>query len=103
MPTPDQAARGSKKFDLTALRFETICRHICHSDDCTIVSALAAEQFREDNWPLSFIPFEAPWHTCGISVRRVTTELPSESRCLAKIGAYIQEKPPKGVTPTFVA
>lgn len=101
LPTPDQAARGSKKFDLTALRFETICRHICHSDDCTIVSALAAEQFSQDNWPLSFIPFEAPGNlrNLGAASRLNCPRKP----LLAKIGAYIQENPPKGVTPTFVA
>ncbi|WP_171205084.1 LysR substrate-binding domain-containing protein [Ruegeria sp. HKCCA0235A] len=48
LPKHDGSTRISKGFDLTTLRFETICRHICHSDDCTIVSALAAEQ-REPN------------------------------------------------------
>ena len=101
LPTPQQASRGSKTFDLTALRFETICRHICHSDDCTIVSALAAEQFRADNWPLSFIPFEAPGNlrNLGAASRLNCPRKP----LLTKIGAYIQENPPKGVTPTFVA
>ncbi len=101
LPTPDARSRASKKFDLTALRFETICRHICHSDDCTIVSALAAEQFRDDNWPLSFIPFEAPGNlrNLGAASRLNCPRKP----LLAKIGAYIQDNPPKGVTPTFVA
>nr|WP_280922539.1 LysR substrate-binding domain-containing protein [Ruegeria sp. HKCCSP346] len=44
LPKQDGSSRISKRFDLTALRFETTCRHICHSDDCTIVSALAIEQ-----------------------------------------------------------
>ncbi len=101
LPAPDKASRGSKKFDLTALRFETICRHICHSDDCTIVSALAAEQFCQDNWPLSFIPFEAPGNlrNLGAASRLNCPRKP----LLTKIGAYIVENPPKGVTPTFVA
>jgi len=101
LPTPDVRSRASKKFDLTALRFETICRHICHSDDCTIVSALAAEQFRDDNWPLSFIPFEAPGNlrNLGAASRLNCPRKP----LLAKIGAYIRDNPPKGVTPTFVA
>ncbi|WP_375230155.1 LysR family transcriptional regulator [Roseobacter sp. S98] len=99
LPTPGPESRASKKFDLTALRFETICRHICHSDDCTIVSALAAEQFRADNWPMSFIPFEAPGHlrNLGAASRLNCPRKP----LLAKIGAYILENPPKGVTPTF--
>ncbi|NOC45493.1 hypothetical protein GS605_09365 [Ruegeria sp. HKCCD7559] len=44
LPKQDGSSRISKRFDLTTLRFETTCRHICHSDDCTIVSVLAAEQ-----------------------------------------------------------
>ena len=101
LPKPDRQARSSKRFDLTALRFETICRHICHSDDCTIVSALAAEQFRNDSWPLSFIPFETPGNmrNLGAASRLNCPRKP----LLAKIGAYIQSNPPKGVTPTFEA
>nr|WP_263618453.1 LysR substrate-binding domain-containing protein [Ruegeria marisrubri] len=44
LPEQDGSTRISKGFDLTALRFETICRHICHSDDCTIARALVAEK-----------------------------------------------------------
>ncbi|MEO0667135.1 MAG: LysR family transcriptional regulator [Pseudomonadota bacterium] len=101
LPQPDRHARAAKRFDLTALRFETICRHICHSDDCTIVSALAAEQFRQDAWPLSFVPFEAPGNirNLGAASRLNCPRKP----LLAKIGAYIQRNPPKGVTPTFGA
>lgn len=101
LPAPDAVSRASKRFDLTALRFETICRHICHSDDCTIVSSLAAEQFRDDNWPLSFIPFEAPGNmrNLGAASRLNCPRKP----LLSKIGAYIRQSPPKGVTPTFEA
>ena len=101
LPQPDRNARAAKRFDLTALRFETICRHICHSDDCTIVSALAAEQFRQDAWPISFVPFEAPGNlrNLGAASRLDCPRKP----LLAKIGAYIQRNPPKGVTPTFQA
>ncbi|MCV3273761.1 LysR family transcriptional regulator [Roseobacter sinensis] len=101
LPTPDAASRAAKKFDLTALRFETICRHICHSDDCTIISALAAEQFRQDQWPLSFIPFQAPGNLRNLGA----ASRPNYPRkpLLAKIGHYIRDNPPKGVTPTFRA
>lgn len=101
LPPPDREARASKRFDLTALRFETICRHICYSDDCTIVSALAAEQFRQDAWPMSFIPFDAPGNlrNLGAASRVGCPRKP----LLTKIGNYIQRKPPKGVTPIFQA
>ncbi len=99
LPKQDPSSRISKRFDLTALRFETICRHICHSDDCTIVSALAAEQFKRDNWPLCFIPFEGPGHLrdLGAATRPNCPRKPM----LARIGAYIREKPPIGVIPTY--
>jgi len=100
LPKHDPSTRISKRFDLTALRFETICRHICHSDDCTIVSALAAEQFKRDNWPMCFIPFEAPGHlrNLGAATRPHCPRKPM----LARIGAYIKQQPPVGVIPTFV-
>ncbi|WP_298849281.1 LysR substrate-binding domain-containing protein [uncultured Ruegeria sp.] len=99
LPTQVGTTRISKRFDLTALRFETICRHLCHSDDCTIVSALAAEQFKRDNWPLCFIPFDAPGHLrdLGAATRPNCPRKPM----LARIGAYILKNPPVGVFPTY--
>ena len=99
LPETDSAARKNKSFDLTALRFETVCRHICHSDDCTIVSGLAAEQFKRDNWNLSFIPFDDPGNLrdLGVVARPACPRMP----LLTKIGAYINATPPDGVTPTF--
>ena len=99
LPKQDPSTRISKRFDLTALRFETICRHICHSDDCTIVSALAAEQFKRDNWPLCFIPFDSPGNQrdLGVATRPNCPRKP----LLSKIGTYINQQPPEGVIPTF--
>ncbi|MEM8554708.1 MAG: LysR family transcriptional regulator [Pseudomonadota bacterium] len=99
LPEPKPESRSAKRFDLTALRFETVCRHICHSDDCTIVSALAAEQFKLDQWPLTFIPFAEPGHlrNLGMASRVGCPRKP----ILLKIGNYIQTTPPKGVRPTF--
>jgi LysR family hydrogen peroxide-inducible transcriptional activator len=99
LPKQDPSHRVSKRFDLSALRFETICRHICHSDDCTIVSALAAEQFRRDRWPLCFVPFEAPGNLRDLGA--VTRPGCPRRPLLDRIGAFINEKPPEGVTPTF--
>lgn len=99
LPTPDETSRFDKRFDLTALRFETVCRHVSHSDDCTIVSALAAEQFKDDNWPLSFVPFQAPGNQRNLGVAS-RLNCPRKAM-LMKIGEYISKYPPKGVTPTF--
>lgn len=99
LPKPDASNRITKRFDLTALRFETICRHICHTDDCTLVSALAAEQFKRDRWPLCFVPFDSPGNrrNLGVATRPNCPRRP----LLMKIGAYINQKPPEGVVPTF--
>ena len=99
LPRQDASIRVTKRFDLTALRFETICRHICHSDDCTIVSALAVEQFKRDRWPLCFVPFDSPGNlrNLGAATRPNCPRKP----LLARIGAYINQNPPKGVEPTY--
>ncbi|WP_170330403.1 LysR family transcriptional regulator [Ruegeria arenilitoris] len=99
LPKPDPSRRVGKRFDLSALRFETICRHICHSDDCTIVSALAAEQFKRDKWPLCFVPFDAPGHLRDLGA--VTRPGCPRRPLLDRIGTYINDNPPVGVTPTF--
>lgn len=52
------AARPRPQVDVSALRLETLCRHICDSDACTLVPGLAAEYFKGEGWPLSFVPFE---------------------------------------------
>ena len=58
LPVVNDEADSKVEFDVTAARFETVCRHISHSNDCTIVNSIAAEQFTKDQWGLSFIPFE---------------------------------------------
>ncbi|WP_282119434.1 LysR family transcriptional regulator [Ruegeria atlantica] len=99
LPKADPAIRVAKRFDLSALRFETICRHICHSDDCTIVSALAAEQFKRDKWPLCFVPFEGPGNLRNLGA--ATRPGCPRTQVLNRVGAYIQDQPPVGVAPTF--
>ena len=97
LPLPDRAARVGKPFDVTALRFESVCRHVSHSDDCTIVSALAAEQFKRDGWPMSFVPFAGPGNLRELGA--VTRPNCPRKVLLHKISAYIQHTPPVGVTP----
>lgn len=99
LPAPDTAARIGKRFDLSALRFETVCRHVSHSDDCTIVSALAAEQFKRDNWPLTFLPFDGPGNLRNLGA--VSRKNCPRKPMLAMIGGYISRCPPEGVVPTF--
>lgn len=99
LPRPDTLARRGSGFDLTGARFETVCRHVCDSDKYTIVSALAAAQFTQDNWPMSFVPFAPPGNLrCLGAVSRLRCP---RKPVLEKIGAYIAANPPHGVTPLF--
>lgn len=96
LPAADNPSRIDKNFDLSALRFETVCRHVCYTDDLTIVSGLAAEQFKRDKWPISFVPFEGPGHLRDLGA--VSRPNCPRKILLHKIGAYISESPPAGVT-----
>lgn len=86
-------------FDLASVRFETVCRHICNSDSCTLVPALAAEQFKRDNWNLSFISFqeEGSSRDIGIISRVGCPRKP----LLATIGENIHQNPPAGIASIF--
>jgi len=98
LPAADNTLRASKAFDLSALRFETVCRHVCHSEDCTLVPALAAAQFKRDGWPMDFVPLGGPGHLRNLGA--VTRPHCPRKSLLDAISGYIQQTPPEGVTPT---
>jgi LysR family hydrogen peroxide-inducible transcriptional activator len=99
LPKLDPLLRRDSGLDLTGTRFETVCRHICNSDKYTIVPALASEQFAFDNWPMSFVPFEGPGNLRRLgAVSRLGCP---RKPVLVKIGTYIANDPPRGVTPLF--
>lgn len=101
LPKPDPLSQEGSRLDLTGARFETVVRHICQSDNVTIVSALAAAQFAADNWPMSFVPFEGPGNIrCLGAVSRLHCP---RKPMLVKIETYIAANPPKGVSPLFRA
>ena len=58
LPEPTDAAAESTGIDVKNARFETVCRYVAQSDACTMVNAIAAEQFKSDGFGLSFIPFD---------------------------------------------
>lgn len=99
LPLQDDTIRANKRFDLSALRFETVCRAVCHTDDCTLVSALAAEQFKRDNLGLAFVPMQGPGNTRKLGA--VTRQGFPRRSVLMKIGQYINATPPDGVKPVF--
>ncbi len=57
LPTPVEDVAERTGIDVKTARFETVCRHVAESDACTMVNAIAAEQFRRDGFGLEFIPF----------------------------------------------
>lgn len=90
-------ANGNHDLDITAASFETVCRHVCLSGGCTIVPALAAEQFKRDGWSLTFVRINANCHIRHIGVI---------SRCgcprkplLATICEEVYANLPSGVEP----
>jgi len=97
LPTVSRDPHTRKAFDVSALRFETVCRHVSQSDEFTIVSALAAEQFKRDRWPMHFVPFDGPGNLRELGA--ITRPECPRKVVLDKIVAYIQTTPPAGVHP----
>ncbi len=58
LPEPSVAVAEKTGIDVTTARFETVCRYVAQSDACTMVNAIAAEQFKCDGFGLSFLPFD---------------------------------------------
>lgn len=58
LPEPPSAGAEETGIDVTTARFETVCRYVAESDACTMVNAIAAEQFKRDGFGLCFIPFD---------------------------------------------
>jgi len=57
LPSSSEGLTESTGIDVKTARFETVCRHVAQTDTCTIVNAIAAEQFMRDGFGLSFLPF----------------------------------------------
>ena len=57
LPVPDDSVADTTGIDVKSARFETVCRHVAQSDACTLINAIAAEQFKRDGFGLAFVPF----------------------------------------------
>ena len=86
-------------FDPTAVRFETVCRHVSQSDDCTIINAIAAEHFKKHNWELSYIEFEDEGNLRDLGV--ISRPGYPRHKILTTMAEYISSAPPKGAIPVF--
>ncbi|MEO0372483.1 MAG: LysR family transcriptional regulator [Pseudomonadota bacterium] len=95
LPKPGPGILVGGRLDVSALRFETICRHVCHSTDCTVVTGLAAEQLTKDGWPLSFVPLHGngAYRPIGLLSR---PGFPRQS-VLDDLCRYAISKPPMGM------
>lgn len=97
LPEPSSTAAATVGIDVKSARFETVCRHVAHSDACTIINAIAAMQFRRDNLGLDFIAFrdEGSLRELGAITR------PEYSRfaVVEAMQRYIQLTPPRGTFP----
>ncbi|MEM7056565.1 MAG: LysR family transcriptional regulator [Pseudomonadota bacterium] len=93
---PDQHPKAAETLgiDVRTARFETVCRYVAQSDACTIINAIAANQFKQDKLGLAFLPFldQGNLRELGVISR------PNYSRALVvqRMQDFIQKTPPPG-------
>nr|WP_319383545.1 LysR family transcriptional regulator [uncultured Roseibium sp.] len=94
LPASSSGAAERLGIDVRSARFETLCRHLAHSDACTIVNGIAAEQFMRDNMGLTFIPFHGngSFRELGAISRKDY----SRFGVIDSIRSFIEAKPPTG-------
>lgn len=94
LPKQSQTAIENTGIDPSTSRFETVCRHVAQCHACTIVNAIAAEQFKEDGFGLAFVPFvdEGNMRELGVVTR---PQFPHPKFLLA-LRDGIHEAPPNG-------
>lgn len=93
---PDSSSGAAERLgiDVRSARFETLCRHLAHSDACTIVNGIAAEQFRRDNLGLTFIPFGGNGSLRELGA--ISRKDYSRFGVIDSIRSCIEAKPPRG-------
>ncbi|WP_420334939.1 LysR family transcriptional regulator [Roseibium sp.] len=90
--SPDAAERLG--IDVRSARFETLCRHLAHTDACTIINAIAAEQFKRDNLDLTFVPFDDVGRLRELGA--ITRQNYSRFGVISSIREFISRTPPTG-------
>lgn len=94
LPDPSDTVAEATGIDVKTARFETVCRYVAQSDACTMVNAIAAEQFKRDGFGLAFIPFddEGNMRELGALTR---PQYPNPD-IIDALGRYVCENPPHG-------
>ncbi|MET1414544.1 LysR family transcriptional regulator [Roseibium sp. HPY-6] len=94
LPASSSDAAERLGIDVRSARFETLCRHLAHTDACTIVNAIAAEQFKRDNLGLTFVPFDDAGRLRELGA--ITRRRYSRFGVISSIRAFIAQSPPCG-------
>lgn len=98
LPVPSDSLAESTGIDVKTARFETVCRYVAQSDACTMVNAIAAEQFKKDGFGLSFIPFDDEGNMRELGV--LARPQHPQPEIIAALKESICEAPPKGTFAT---
>lgn len=99
LPKPNEAAMESIGIDVKSARFETVCRYVAQSDTCTLVNAIAAEQFTRDGFGLAFIPFHDEGNIRELGV--ITRAQYSSPELLTALHQSICQAAPQGTKASF--
>lgn len=94
LPEPSDAVAEATGIDVKTARFETVCRYVAQSDACTMVNAIAAEQFKRDGFGLSFIPFDDRGNMRELGV--ITRPQYPNAEIIEAMVAHICNAPPNG-------
>ncbi|WP_298914286.1 LysR family transcriptional regulator [uncultured Roseobacter sp.] len=94
LPQPSTDVTELVGIDVRTARFETVCRHVAESDACTMINAIAAMQFRSDNFGLDFIPFNDEGNIRELGA--ITRPEYPRTAVIDAMRSHIQEAPPPG-------
>lgn len=94
LPEPSDTVAEETGIDVTSARFETVCRYVAQSDACTMVNAIAAEQFKRDGFGLSFLPFDDKGNMRELGV--LTRPQYPDPEIIDAMRSYIFGTPPQG-------
>lgn len=92
-PSPSDLAERVG-IDVRTARFETVCRHVAQSDACTMVNAIAANQFRADGFGLDFVPFDDAGNLRELGA--ISRPGCPRREIVVAMRDYIQASPPAG-------
>lgn len=96
LPEPNANVAETIGLDARTASFETACRHVAHSNACTIINGIAAMQFKKDNLDLSFIPFQDAGNLREVGA--ISQQEYSRASVIDEIQNYIRINPPSGTT-----